>query len=194
MKLDSRQVAAGKSREAVVLFSGGIDSMACVQLLRTQGLVVTGLFVDYAQAAFNCEEKAVASLSALLALKVHKICIEGFKRSESGEQAGRNALLLSTALFWAKEKSCVIATGIHSGSGYFDCSPQFLRTMSELFSAETDGRTGLASPFQDWSKQEIFQYAIREKLPLAATYSCESGTVPTCGHCASCRDRKALGC
>ena len=168
--------------------------MACVQLLRTQGLKVTGLFVDYAQAALDYEEMAVASLSSLLALEVHKICIAGFKPSAAGEQAGRNALLLSTGLFWARNKRCVIATGIHSGSGYFDCSPQFLRTMSDLFSAQTDGMISLVTPFQHWSKRDIILYATEEKLPLLATYSCETGTVPTCGHCASCRDRKTLGC
>lgn len=184
----------GSDQEAVVLFSGGIDSTACAHLLRTQGLKVTGLFVDYSQAALTREKEAVRSLSELLALRVHDIRIEGFDHSGSGELEGRNALLLSIALFWSRGKNCVIATGIHSGSGYYDCSARFLGTMKSMFSVQTDGKATLISPFEDWTKQEVYDYAIAERLPLESTYSCESGTVPTCNRCASCRDRKALGC
>ena len=194
MDQKSSPVAKDSSQEAVVLFSGGIDSTACVHFLRTQGMKVAGLFIDYSQAALGREKQAVRSISELLSFDVHEIRIDGLDHSGSGEQAGRNALLLSIALFWARGKCPVIATGIHSGSGYYDCSPQFLEAMASLFSDQTDGKASLISPFESWSKQDIYDYATGEKLPLSFTYSCESGTVPTCGRCASCRDRKVLGC
>jgi 7-cyano-7-deazaguanine synthase len=31
-------------------------------------------------------------------------------------------------------------------------------------------------------------------LPVQLTYSCELGSVPPCGLCLSCADRRALGC
>ena len=187
-------LAEGLDREAIVLFSGGIDSTACIHLLRTQGLDVTGLFIDYSQAALRREEHAVRSVSELLCLPVDYIRMEGFHNLGSGELQGRNALLMSVALFWSRGKNCLIGTGIHSGSGYYDCSSHFLTSMKSLFSAQTDGRVALVSPFEDWTKQDIYDYATTAQLPLDRTYSCENGTVPTCGFCASCRDRKILGC
>lgn len=182
------------SCEAIVLFSGGIDSLACIHLLRSRNLTVSGLFVNYSQAAGKQEELAVAMLSQLLSIQVCHLRMDGFGCFSAGELPGRNSLLISAALFASRRRSCLIGMGIHSGTGYYDCSQQYLDSMNMLVSAQSDGHVSIVAPFLNWTKQDIYDYAIAERLPIAHTYSCENGTHPTCGLCASCRDRKVLGC
>jgi 7-cyano-7-deazaguanine synthase len=182
------------AREAIVLFSGGIDSTACIHLLKEQGFFVRGLFVDYSQAAAHLEEQAVLAISRSLSIVVSSLRLEGLQPSGAGELPGRNSLLISAALFDSGGRSCVIATGIHSGTGYYDCSGPFLNAMNMFVSAQTDGRVSLLSPFATWTKRDIFDYAIKKRISLDSTYSCEAGTAPPCGLCSSCRDREGLRC
>jgi 7-cyano-7-deazaguanine synthase len=177
-----------------VLFSGGLDSTACAHLLRTRGFDVMGLYIDFGQAAANAERGAVATLREKLSLKVSYLRLSGFGQQFAGELPGRNMLLISAANFFANGSSCVIGTGIHSGVPYYDCSEAFLAAANQLISAQSDGRVSVISPFAQWSKRDIYEYARAETLPVGDTYSCEQGSLPVCGICASCRDRKGLGC
>ena len=180
--------------KAIVLFSGGLDSTSCVHLLQTKGFEVTGLFVDFGQLAVEPEKRAVATLKERLAIEVHSIRVTGFCDLSSGELSGRNLLLISAALFYSKGLECVIGTGIHAGTGYYDCSQPFLASVSTLASAQSDGRVSVVAPFATWLKRDIYDYASAEALPITETYSCERGSVPCCGLCASCQDRKDLRC
>jgi 7-cyano-7-deazaguanine synthase len=103
-------------------------------------------------------------------------------------------LLISAAFFASKGRSCTIATGIHAGTAYYDCSEQFLDAMNSLALAQSDGKVSILNPFADWNKRDVFDYAVAENLSLDQTYSCENGTLPSCGQCPSCRDREGLKC
>jgi 7-cyano-7-deazaguanine synthase len=162
--------------------------------LKAQNFAVRGLFIDYSQAAAEQERRAVESLAPLLSIQVTVLRIGGLEDSGPGELTGRNGLLIFAALFVSKGRRCIIATGIHAETPYYDCSEQFLDRMNSLAQAQTDGKVSVFTPFADWTKRDIFDYAASEDLPLDRTYSCENGTVPTCGRCASCRDRAGLQC
>ena len=180
--------------DAIVLFSGGLDSTACVHLLQTKGFHVSGLFVDYGQLAAEPELRAVEELREHLSIGVHTLRITGFCGLSSGELSGRNLLLISAALFYSRGQGCVIGTGIHAGTGYYDCSVQFVDFANALAAAQSDGRVSVVAPFATWSKRDIYDYACAEALPISQTYSCEQGLLPCCGICASCQDRKELPC
>jgi 7-cyano-7-deazaguanine synthase len=179
---------------ATVLMSGGLDSAACAQLLREQGFSVQGIFVDYGQAAGARELSAATALARHLQIDLTQISVVGLSASSAGELVGRNSMLLFLVLFAGSGQPGLIALGIHAGSNYFDCSDHFLKEIRRLVSEHTDGRVSIVAPFIDWSKREIFDYACSKGLPVELTYSCETGSTPVCGICASCRDRKALGC
>jgi 7-cyano-7-deazaguanine synthase len=136
----------------------------------------------------------VATLKDLLAIEVHSLQIAGLGHLSSGELSGRNLLLISAALFYSKGLESVIATGIHAGTGYYDCSEPFLASVNSLAAAQSDGRVSVVAPFATWLKRDIYDYAYNRALPITQTYSCERGSVPSCGLCASCRDRKELRC
>ena len=177
---------------AVVLLSGGIDSAACVVLLKKKGLRPSGLFVDFGQPAGRSESRAVSALSRSLGINCSRVNIGPNKKFGAGEIVGRNAFLVLSALMFARPKSGPIVLGIHAGTPYFDCSETFNKLMADIVAEHTDGQNQFLAPFLQWSKAEVVAFAKREHLPIRLTYSCETGSKP-CGRCLSCRDRLSLG-
>ena len=178
--------------EALVLMSGGIDSYACAHLLMSQGIDIHGIFIDHGQAASLLERDSVEMISKLLGISISYFSVVGGTKFASGELVGRNAFLISSALFLSPNKSGLIAIGIHSGTHYYDCSPNFLETMNRLIGEQTDGSTKVIAPFLQWTKSDIFDYFKASDLSLDATHSCELGVKFGCGKCASCADRKSI--
>jgi 7-cyano-7-deazaguanine synthase len=179
-------------RSATVLVSGGIDSTACVRFLQQQGTEVQGVFVDYGQAAAKREAAAIAALGPRLGIRTETLRVTGAKKFGAGELAGRNAMLIFSALFVTRAHPALLAIGIHAGTPYFDCSGAFLNSAARLVSEQADGKVSLIAPFVEWSKKDVFDFFLSQRLPLDLTYSCENGADPPCGTCASCRDRRAL--
>jgi len=177
---------------ATVLMSGGIDSTACIHFLQQRGERPHGLFINHGQAAASQEARAIAALASRLNIDVDTFQLSGTTQFGTGELVGRNAMLIFNALFLTQGCGGLLAVGIHAGTPYFDCSEAFISQVKRLVSEHTDGRVALIAPFIKWSKRDVFEYFRRESLPLELTYSCEAGTDPPCGRCASCWDRLAL--
>lgn len=171
-----------------------MDSAACAHFLKHRGSSICGVFVDYGQAAAGREWTAVQTLASHLdaPLLVHRIT--GAESFSAGELAGRNAFLIFAALFLSRCRSGLLAIGIHAGTPYFDCSAPFLEMMARLVAEHTNGAVSLVAPFLHWTKRDVLDYFVSAGLPLHVAYSCETGTSPPCGRCASCLDRRALGC
>ena len=172
--------------------SGGIDSMACAHFLIRQSFQVAGLFVDYGQSARSAEEKAVSAVARSLGIPLEKSSFVSTRLYGAGEIPGRNGLLAMVALATCSPTTRIIAMGIHSGTPYYDCSPAFAERMDTLLREYTSGMTRYLAPFLHWAKQDIFEYSRQQRLDVTITYSCETGTLPPCGHCSSCRDREPL--
>ena len=151
-----------------------------------------GLFIDHGQAAARSEAFALAALAPHLGIEVDRFQLSGPESLGAGELVGRNAMLIFSSLFLTRARPGLIAIGLHAGTPYFDCSDAFFASASKLVADHTDGRVSLIAPFLDWSKKDVFDYFRDANLPVDLTYSCEAGTDPVCGSCASCRDRRAL--
>jgi 7-cyano-7-deazaguanine synthase len=179
---------------ATVLLSGGIDSAATAEFLRSSGLVVRGLFVDYGQASLDMERGAVRRLTDSVGIPVDEIRVSSLSSQGVGELAGRNAFLIFSAVLLGGCNSGAIAIGIHSGTPYYDCSPDFAERIDALVQECSAGKLFVLAPFVHWSKDDVYSYFLSRNLPLDETYSCEAGTAPPCGLCTSCLDRKRLEC
>lgn len=182
------------STTVTVLMSGGIDLAACAHLLSSRGMLVDGLFIDHGQAAAERESRAVSELADHLGITVRKVGLIASRPFGAGEVPGRNAFLIFTALLLSGGRSGLIGLGLHAGTPYYDCSEAFVSAIGRLVAEHTDGRASIVAPFVTWTKKDVYDYFVSAGLPVDATYSCEAGTEPTCGACASCRDRAALGC
>ncbi|MBI4922094.1 MAG: 7-cyano-7-deazaguanine synthase [Devosia nanyangense] len=89
-------------------------------------------------------------------------------------------------------ESGMIVAGIHAGTNYYDCSPDFVARVTPLVEETTDSRFSFWAPLLRWSKPEIYSYFRASGIDQALTYSCEAGTLGGCGVCSSCLDRRRL--
>ena len=179
---------------AMVLMSGGLDSLVCTSLLREQGWDVTALFVDYGQKAVEAESSAVRSLASLQNIELDTAAVTVREDFGQGLIVGRNTALVAIAQMAAKPIHSAIALGIHAGTEYYDCSPTFFQRMSTLVVENSEGKIELLAPLLHWSKSQVVEYAVDGRLPVTETYSCENGTLPPCGECLSCHDREVFEC
>lgn len=177
---------------ATVLLSGGVDSVACMKFLQTQGFEVRALFIDYGQPAATLELRAATALANHHLCPLRIVRVKSDSNFRSGELLGRNAFLIFTALFFLDRAAGVLALGLHSGTDYYDCSEAFFNLANRMVTEHTDGALSLVAPFLTWTKKDIFRYFCESGLLLSETYSCESGDPAGCGRCLSCRDRKGL--
>lgn len=180
--------------QAIILLSGGIDSAACAHFAKSSGAQVSGLFVSFGQPAATQEASAARALADQLCIPLKIFHLTPSRELSTGELLGRNMFLATTALFVSGITQGAIYAGIHAGTPYFDCSPRFCELANSVLSEHTDGRVSYIAPFITWTKAEIFAYFNDAQLPIALTYSCEAGDTAPCGNCASCSDRRAIGC
>lgn len=175
-----------------VLMSGGIDSTACAHFFLKRGNKVTGIFVDYGQSAAYAERQAVERVTRYYEVPLSVYCFNRGSQFGAGELTGRNAFLIFGALMGIHPNSGILSLGVHAGTAYYDCGPDFIEQIGKVIDTYSKGKLALHCPFLSMQKDIIYSYARSERIPLDLTYSCELGTVPTCGECLSCLDRHAL--
>lgn len=178
--------------EILVLLSGGIDSTACLNFYVELSLPVCALFIDYKQPALQYEYDAAQAVAAHYKLPLIKGEWNGMLHSEPGYIQSRNLFLLSAALLEAPKSITAISIGIHAGTEYADCSPEFIAATQNIFDIYTGSKIHITAPFITWHKQDILQYVSDNNVPTHMTYSCEAGLKSGCGKCLSCLDRELL--
>lgn len=203
--------------KAVVLLSGGLDSMVCAALAREQGFDVLALTIDYNQ-RHRVEIEAARTIASALAQKhiVLPLDLRAFGGSaltsdspvpKDGVQPGipityvpaRNLIFLSLALGWAEvEGSRDLFIGVNAldYSGYPDCRSEFVDGFEALArlatKAGTEGREfKIHAPLQHMSKADIAREAKRLGLDVALSHSCydPQSDGSHCGLCDACRLR-----
>ena len=209
--------AAEIGKKAVVLLSGGLDSMVCAGLAREAGFEVLALTVDYHQ-RHRVELEAAERIAGLLADRhiVLPLDLTAFGGSaltsdievpKDGVSEGipvtyvpaRNTVFLSLALAWAEaEGSRDLFIGVNAldYSGYPDCRPEFIQSFEQLARVATragaeGGPFTIHAPLQHMTKADIAREADRLGLDAALSHSCydplADGT--HCGLCDACRLR-----
>lgn len=205
------------SRQAVVLLSGGLDSMVCAALARERGFSVIALTVDYNQ-RHGVELDAARAIAATLAQRhiVLPLDLRAFGGSaltsdiavpKEGVGPGipvtyvpaRNTIFLSLALGLAEAsgaRDIFIGVNALDYSGYPDCRPEFIAEFERLANLATKAgvegdRFTVHAPLQHMSKADIAREADRLRLDAALSHSCydplEDGR--HCGRCDACRLR-----
>ena len=204
-------------RLAVVLLSGGLDSMVCAGLAREAGFRLLALTVDYNQ-RHRVEIEAAKAIAGALAERhiVLPIDLRRFGGSAlTSDQAvpkqglapgipvtyvpARNLLFLSLALAWgeaAGARDLFIGVNALDYSGYPDCRPEFVAGFESLANIATRaGVEGEAirvkAPLQHMTKAEIVREAVRLGLDPALSFSCYDPDADGrhCGLCDACRLR-----
>ncbi|PEV77246.1 ATPase [Bacillus cereus] len=176
----------------LILLSGGIDSAALVQYHVSQGDTIEAVFFDYGQKSYKQEFLAAKQISEHYGIKLHHTKL-GFKLGDyDGEYYCRNALFILAGCGHTKAPVSLISIGIHSGTPYYDSSPNFIKDIQNILDGYFGGVTRVIAPFLKYSKSQVYEYAIENGVPIQLTYSCELGQEESCGKCLSCIDRRML--
>ena len=206
------------ARAAVVLLSGGLDSMVCAARAREEGRRILALTVDYGQ-RHRIELEAAARIAGSLGAERHIVLpldLRAFGGSALTADVAvpkggigddipvtyvpaRNTILLSLALGWAEAAGAdTIWIGVNAldYSGYPDCRPEFVAAFESLARLATkagvQGETfAVRAPLLAMSKAEIVREAARLGLDAGLSWSCYDPAPGGlhCGLCDSCRLR-----
>ena len=204
-------------RQAVVLLSGGLDSMVCAAIARERGFSVIALTVDYNQ-RHRVELYAARRIAADLADRhvVLPLDLRAFGGSaltsdiavpKEGVGEGipvtyvpaRNTIFLSLALGLAEAsgaRDIFIGVNALDYSGYPDCRPEFVAEFERLANLATKagvegGGFQIHAPLQDMTKADIAREAARLGLDAGLSHSCYDPAPDgrACGQCDACRLR-----
>lgn len=204
-------------KNAVVLLSGGLDSMVCAGLAHEQGYSLLALTIDYGQRhrveldAARAIAAQVAERHVLLHLDLTQFggsaLTDDIDVPKQGVAPGipvtyvpaRNTILLSLALGWAEAagaRDLFIGVNALDYSGYPDCRPEFISAFQELANRATKaGVEGddfiIHAPLQNLTKADIAREAHRLGLDASLSHSCYDPAPDGahCGLCDACRLR-----
>jgi 7-cyano-7-deazaguanine synthase len=190
--MEGAGIVEARDVPVTVLLSGGLDSAACLFFYLQSGSVVDALFIDYGQPAAQFERAAAMAIAADCGVSLAVVECDGLRAEPTSDVPGRNGFLYFTALVHGGSRERLIASGIHDGTPFYDCSPRFIERMDSVVSEQTRGRIRLVAPFMRWTKRMIWQFCEDQRVPIQLTRSCDSGAATYCGRCLSCLDRIKL--
>jgi 7-cyano-7-deazaguanine synthase len=202
-------------KSAVVLLSGGLDSMVCAGIAREREFSVLALTVDYNQ-RHRVELDAARAIAGKLADRhiVLPLDLRAFGGSAlTGDIAvpkdgvganadggipvtyvpARNTIFLSLALGLAEAsgaRDLFIGVNALDYSGYPDCRPDFVAGFEKLANVATKAAVEgdpftVHAPLLQMSKADIAREAMRLGLDAGLSHSCYD-PLPDGRHCGEC--------
>lgn len=205
--------------KAIVLLSGGLDSVTCLAIAKQRGFEPYALSFDYQQ-RHNAELNAAKSIADAMQVP-HKVI--RFNMGDIGGSAltdqsidvpdyepqegipityvpARNTVFLSFALGWAEvlnASNIFIGVNAVDYSGYPDCRPEFIQAFENMANLATKaGVEGhpitIETPLIDLTKAEIIQTGHQLGVDYSLTVSCYQADADgrACGRCDSCHLRR----
>lgn len=204
---------------AVVLLSGGLDSMVTAALAQEAGFAVYGLSIDYGQ-RHRLELESAARIADRLGLTRYiRIALDlrafggsaltdtiDVPKGGVGDDIPVTYVPARNLVFLALTTACAEAAGARDVfigvnaldySGYPDCRPEFIASFAETARLGTKaGVEGapftIHAPLQHMTKADIARVCARLGLDPSWSWSCYDPTADglACGLCDSCRLRK----
>ncbi|WP_317706200.1 7-cyano-7-deazaguanine synthase QueC [Methylomarinovum caldicuralii] len=205
-------------KKAVVLLSGGLDSMTTLLIAKAQGFECHALSFDYGQRQRAELEAArrIAQRYGAAAHKVVRIGLDDIGGSALTDAAiavpetpsegipvtyvpARNTVFLAFALGYAEVLGAFdIFIGVNAVdySGYPDCRPEYIEAFERLANLATKagvegGRFAIHAPLIRLSKAEIIRKGIELGADYSLAVSCYAADAEgrACGKCDACRFR-----
>lgn len=205
-----------KSNElAIVLVSGGMDSLTTAALANEKHSQLAFLHLNYGQKTERRELKCFGEIADFYKVeKSHRKVIDVSFLSQIGGSSltdkdidvktykgdseeipdsyvpFRNTHIIAMAVSWAEvmgAKKIYIGAVEEDSSGYPDCRPSYYKAYNALIKEGTkEGDIEIITPVIDMKKFEIIKKAQELGAPLASSYSCYAENDIACGVCDSC--------
>jgi len=198
---------------AVVLVSGGMDSLVSIAIAHKLHTNLAFLHLNYRQNTEDKELQAFNKIAEHYNVTMKKIIDISFLKQIGGSSLTddslkvtdfqgdseeiptsyvpfRNTHIISMAVSWSEvigAKKIYIGAVEEDSSGYPDCRPSYYKAMNKLIKEGTvAGDIEVITPVIDMKKEEIVKKAIELKAPLELSWSCYAKNDIACGVCDSC--------
>ena len=208
-------MAITKTKPAIVLLSGGLDSATVLAIAKAEGFAPYALSFDYGQ-RHRIELEMAKKQAAIQSINDHRIAkidlrlfggsaltddIAVPKDSLSKDipvtyVPARNTIFLSYALAFAEvvgANDIFIGVNALDYSGYPDCRPEYIRAFEAMGTLATKAgvegkKLKLHTPLIALTKAQIIQKGSELNVDYSNTLSCYDPTPQgaSCGHCDSC--------
>ena len=206
-------------KKAVVLLSGGMDSVTTLALARDKGFECYSITFNYGQKSISEIESAVY-YSKKYSCTEHKVFDINFKNFTNSALIDkntsvlnksdnfipntyvpmRNIIFLSISCSWAESigaSNIFIGANAIDYSGYPDCRENFLNSYEKMINlgsrtGSEGGKFNIFRPLVNMSKINIIKLGHNLGLDYTKTVSCYQATTDgkACGQCESCVFRK----
>ena len=202
-------------KKAVILLSGGLDSLAALGFPQNDYSIELALTFDYGQKSLANEIDASQKICKYYNV-VHKIIklewlkeisrtalvsdadipVSNLGTKESAEAVwipNRNGLFLNIAAAFADSFGfdyILYGANKDEGATFPDNTEEFRKEISKVFENSTLKKPQVVAPLINYTKNDIVRIAIENAMPLQFIYSCYSGGGKHCGICESCRHLK----
>ncbi len=204
-----------RSRGAVVLMSGGMDSCVCATWAQKTFPKVAAVHASYGQITQERERRAFHGVTQKLGIDTtleidlsHLAAIGGSSLTDSSMEVPdadleateipssyvpfRNAHFLCVAASWAEVLEfdhLVIGAVEEDGSGYPDCRRSFYDAFEAAIAAGTkpETRVSIVTPLISMNKRQIVTVGSQLGAPIDQSWSCyRADGDQACGRCDSC--------
>jgi 7-cyano-7-deazaguanine synthase len=183
----------------VVLLSGGVDSVALLYRLASEGEAVQALFLDYAQRGARHERVAAEHYCEPLGVEMVTLDLASVGETFRNTQARkahvplphRNLVALSLGLSYATNlgaKKLYLGITREDTLAYASASYAFLAQFRMVAGLLGDVR--VSTPFADLTKSDVIRRGAALEIDFTMTYSCIVGHPVHCGRCRQCIARR----
>jgi len=187
--------------QAIVLLSGGLDSVVSMLLAKEQAEIIMALTFDYGQKARNNEIKASAAFCSLYGIEHKVIQLPFMSDMKSGiiEDSGiedsspwvpnRNGLFINLAACYAENLDAdwiICGFNREEGIDFPDNSAEYVEAVNQGLAYSTLNKVKLRSFVQNMDKVEIIKAAKALGIDFGLLWSCYRPGEKPCGQCPSC--------
>jgi 7-cyano-7-deazaguanine synthase len=206
---------AAVERKALVVCSGGLDSVVSAAWAKAHGYKVHLIHFRYGSRAEGPEVSAIKAVAAHMGVELTVFPLPVYSKGDSplldpdskvaGGEAGaefahewvpaRNLVLLSVATAFAEARNIetiVLGNNLEEAGAYPDNEPEFISRFNDMLPfAVGDGRTlEVIMPVGNLMKHEIVKLGHELKAPMHLTWSCYRAGKLHCGKCGPCYMRR----
>jgi len=201
--------------KAIVLISGGMDSLVCAGLAASEKYETFYLHMNYGQKTSSRERlsfdhiadyyqvpkdhRKVIDMAFLKQIGGSSLTDESIQvKTYSGDSniipdsyvPFRNSIILSLAVSWAEVVGATklfIGANFEDSPGYPDCRPSYYEAFNKVIKEGTKASDiEILTPVISLKKKEIVQLGEKLKVPFELSWSCYKSTDKACGNCDSC--------